>query len=87
MRTIFLLVFQLVPRCIVNVELTLLILQSYGGFMSSKVVEANAKIHSLAMAVAVSEFPFLGCFHFAYVLGCDIVCREGVVVVRRAVCA
>ncbi|KDR80915.1 hypothetical protein GALMADRAFT_241446 [Galerina marginata CBS 339.88] len=25
---------------------------SYGGFMSSKVVEANAKIHSLAMAVA-----------------------------------
>jgi hypothetical protein len=27
--------------------------QSYGGFMSSKVVEANAGIHSLAMAVAV----------------------------------
>lgn len=31
-------------------------LQSYGGFMSSKVVEANAGIHSLAMAVAVSSF-------------------------------
>ena len=28
-------------------------IQSYGGFMSSKVVEANAGIHSLAMAVAV----------------------------------
>jgi hypothetical protein len=28
--------------------------------MSSKVVEANAKIHSLAMAVAVSSFDFLG---------------------------
>jgi dipeptidyl aminopeptidase len=28
--------------------------QSYGGFMSSKVVEAAAGIHSLAMAVAVS---------------------------------
>ena len=27
--------------------------QSYGGFMSSKVAEANAGIHSLAMAVAV----------------------------------
>jgi hypothetical protein len=27
--------------------------QSYGGFMSSKVVEADAGIHSLAMAVAV----------------------------------
>ena len=30
-------------------------LQSYGGFMSAKVVEANAKVHSLAMAVAVSR--------------------------------
>jgi len=28
--------------------------------MSSKVVEANAKIHSLAMAVAVSFFGFSG---------------------------
>ena len=28
--------------------------KSYGGFMSSKVVEADAGIHSLAMAVAVS---------------------------------
>ena len=28
--------------------------------MSSKVVEANAKIHSLAMAVAVSFFGFFG---------------------------
>lgn len=28
-------------------------LQSYGGFMSSKVVEADAGIHTLAMAVAV----------------------------------
>jgi len=28
--------------------------QSYGGFMSSKVVEAGAGIHSLAIAVAVS---------------------------------
>ena len=27
--------------------------QSYGGFMSSKVIEANAGVHSLAMAVAV----------------------------------
>lgn len=27
--------------------------KSYGGFMSSKVVEADAGIHSLAMAVAV----------------------------------
>ena len=27
-------------------------IQSYGGFMSSKVVEANAGVHSLAMAVA-----------------------------------
>ena len=32
---------------------TYCILQSYGGFMSSKVVEADAGIHSLAMAVAV----------------------------------
>ena len=31
--------------------------QSYGGFMSSKVVEANAGIHSLAMAVAVRPVP------------------------------
>lgn len=29
-------------------------LQSYGGFMSSKIVEKDAGIHSLAMAVAVS---------------------------------
>jgi hypothetical protein len=29
------------------------LLQSYGGFMASKVAEANAGIHSLAMAVAV----------------------------------
>jgi hypothetical protein len=29
--------------------------QSYGGFMSAKVVEANAGIHSLAMSVAVSS--------------------------------
>ena len=36
-----------------------LIMQSYGGFMSSKVAEANAGIHSLAMAVAVRVFtPF-----------------------------
>jgi len=35
-------------------------IQSYGGFMSSKVVEANAGIHSLAMAVAVrSSLPWL----------------------------
>lgn len=27
--------------------------QSYGGFMSCKVVEADAGVHSLAMAVAV----------------------------------
>lgn len=31
--------------------------QSYGGFMSSKIAEANAGIHSLAMAVAVSADP------------------------------
>jgi len=30
--------------------------------MSSKVVEANAKIHSLAMAVAVSLFVAIGLF-------------------------
>lgn len=29
--------------------------QSYGGFMSSKVVEANAGVHSLAIAVAVGS--------------------------------
>ena len=29
---------------------------SYGGFMSSKVVEADAGVHSLAIAVAVGEF-------------------------------
>lgn len=34
--------------------LELIILQSYGGFMSSKVVEADAGVHSLAMAIAVS---------------------------------
>lgn len=28
--------------------------QSYGGFMASKVVEANEGVHSLSMAVAVS---------------------------------
>lgn len=28
--------------------------QSYGGFMSCKVAEADAGVHSLAMAVAVS---------------------------------
>ena len=34
--------------------------QSYGGFMSSKIAEANAGIHSLAMAVAVcSSLPVL----------------------------
>jgi dipeptidyl aminopeptidase len=27
--------------------------QSYGGFMSAKIAEADAKVHSLAMAVAV----------------------------------
>lgn len=32
--------------------------QSYGGFMSSKVVEANAGIHTLAMAVAVRLLAF-----------------------------
>jgi len=31
--------------------------QSYGGFMSSKVVEANAGVHSLAMAIAVCFSP------------------------------
>ena len=31
--------------------------QSYGGFMSAKVAEANAKVHSLAMAVAVGVGP------------------------------
>ena len=29
--------------------------QSYGGFMSAKVAEANAGIHSLAMSVAVRD--------------------------------
>ena len=33
-----------------------LVIQSYGGFMSSKVIEANAGIHSLSMAVAVGSF-------------------------------
>jgi hypothetical protein len=33
--------------------------QSYGGFMSSKVVEANEGVHSLAIAIAVS---FCGLF-------------------------
>lgn len=28
--------------------------QSYGGFMASKIVEANEGVHSLSMAVAVS---------------------------------
>jgi dipeptidyl aminopeptidase len=32
------------------------VVQSYGGFMSAKVVEADAGIHSLAMSVAVSIF-------------------------------
>ena len=32
------------------------VVQSYGGFMSSKVVEANAGVHSLSMAVAVGSF-------------------------------
>lgn len=32
------------------------VIQSYGGFMSSKVVEANAGVHSLSMAVAVGSF-------------------------------
>src|ERR1700677_3284472 len=36
--------------------------QSYGGFMSSKVVEAGAGIHSLAMAVAGSFLGFLARF-------------------------
>lgn len=31
--------------------------QSYGGFMSAKVAEANAKVHTLAMAVAVGVNP------------------------------
>lgn len=34
--------------------LTKILLQSYGGFMSCKVAEANAGVHSLAMAIAVS---------------------------------
>lgn len=38
--------------------------QSYGGFMSSKVVEANAGVHSLAMAVAVGNPPFQCVFRF-----------------------
>ena len=39
------------------IAMLILIAQSYGGFMSSKVVEANAGIHSLAMAVAVRLVP------------------------------
>ena len=30
--------------------------QSYGGFMASKIAEAGAGVHSLAMAVAVSYY-------------------------------
>ena len=33
---------------------------SYGGFMSSKVIEADAGVHSLAMAVAVGAFSHSG---------------------------
>ena len=46
--------FSLSPMIV----MLILIAQSYGGFMSSKVVEANAGIHSLAMAVAVRLFLF-----------------------------
>jgi hypothetical protein len=42
--------------------------QSYGGFMSSKVVEAGAGIHSLAMAVAVSSLGFS--MGFLLILAC-----------------
>ena len=45
--------FSLSPMIV----MLILIAQSYGGFMSSKVVEANAGIHSLAMAVAVRLVP------------------------------
>jgi dipeptidyl aminopeptidase len=41
-----------------------LAVQSYGGFMSSKVVEANAGIHSLSMAVAVRPFLSRLCWVF-----------------------
>jgi len=45
--------------------------QSYGGFMSSKIAEANAGIHSLAMAVAVSADPPLTPI-FSSTMKCDI---------------
>lgn len=38
-------------------------LQSYGGFMSSKIMEAGAGVHSLAMAVAVCEVCFSSKYH------------------------
>ena len=42
---------------------------SYGGFMSSKVVEADAGVHSLAIAVAVREFG-----PYDYLAGVDASC-------------
>jgi hypothetical protein len=42
----------------------ILVYQSYGGFMSSKVVEADAGVHTLSMAVAVSSIFFLMVFFF-----------------------
>jgi len=41
------------------------LIQSYGGFMSSKVVEADAGIHSLAISVAVRVLSL----YFAFVCG------------------
>ena len=49
-------------------------LQSYGGFMSAKIAEANAKVHSLAMSVAVSFGPrngILASFDW-YLAGCQL---------------
>ena len=35
-------------------------MQSYGGFMTSKVMEADAGVHTLGMAVAVSDMNMIG---------------------------
>lgn len=46
------------------------IMQSYGGFMASKVAEADAGIHSLAMAIAVWSVLFLNIIISHYSAAC-----------------